>query len=125
MQQFASESSALTKSLEADQAAIQSIASTLSTISDLQETLITHLSVQNEAIGNLAGESIEQRVEVEKGNTELKRARERNRSANRMLGALLVGSGLGLLFLHGECVLRRRKSRLARTHCVCKEDSAC
>lgn len=102
LQLFQSESSSLTKSLQADLSALESVTSTLSTISSLQSTLIQHLSTQNETIGALVGEAGEQRVEVKRGNEQLKKARERNRSANRLLGALLVGSGLGLLFLHGE-----------------------
>jgi syntaxin 18 len=102
LQLFQSESSSLTKSFQADLSALESVTSTLSTISSLQTTLIQHLSTQNETIGALVGEAGEQRVEVKRGNEQLKKARERNRSANRLLGALLVGSGLGLLFLHGE-----------------------
>ncbi|PWN18894.1 hypothetical protein BCV69DRAFT_300687 [Microstroma glucosiphilum] len=100
LQLFQSESSSLTKSLQADLSALESVTSTLSTISSLQTTLIQHLSTQNETIGALVGEAGEQRVEVKRGNEQLKKAKERNRSANRLLGALLVGSGLGLLFLH-------------------------
>ncbi|PWN29869.1 hypothetical protein BDZ90DRAFT_258770 [Jaminaea rosea] len=100
MQLFASESSALTRTLQSDLAAVESVASTLSTINELQSTLIHHLSVQGETIGHLAGEAGEQRAEVEAGNKQLLRASERGRSANRLLGALLVGSGLGVLFLH-------------------------
>lgn len=102
IQLFASESSALTRTLQSDLAAVESVASTLSTINELQSTLIHHLSVQGETIGHLAGEAGEQRAEVEAGNKQLLRASERGRSANRLLGALLVGSGLGVLFLHGE-----------------------
>lgn len=107
LQLFQSESSSLTKSLQADLSALESVTSTLSTISSLQSTLIQHLSTQNETIGALVGEAGEQRVEVKRGNEQLKKARERNRSANRLLGALLVGSGLGLLFLHGELIEAR------------------
>ncbi|CAO1620652.1 unnamed protein product [Parajaminaea phylloscopi] len=99
-QLFASESSALAKTLESDLAAVDAVSRTLATISDLQTTLISHLSQQNETIANLGNEALDQRIEVQKGNDQLKRAKERNRSANRLLGALLVGSGLGLLFLH-------------------------
>lgn len=104
IQLFESESSSLSRAFQSDLSSINNITSTLSEISSLQSTLISHLSMQNEQISNLGEQGIEQRVEVEKGNKELKRAKERNRSANRLLGALLVGSGLGLLFLHGELV---------------------
>lgn len=99
-QLFASEASAFAKTLESDLAAVDAVSRTLSTISELQATLISHLSQQNETIANLGSEALDQRVEVQKGNEQLKKAKERNRSANRLLGALLVGSGLGLLFLH-------------------------
>lgn len=104
LQLFENESSALTRTLQSDLASINNITSTLNEISSLQSTLISHLSMQNEQISHLGDQGIENRIEVEKGNTELKRAKERNRSANRLLGALLVGSGLGLLFLHGESI---------------------
>ncbi|CAO1612956.1 unnamed protein product [Sympodiomycopsis kandeliae] len=100
MQQFASESSALTKTLQSDLAAVENVTRTLNTIAELQTTLVQHLTIQNETITSLSDEAIDQRIEVEKGNTQLKQAKERSRSANRLLAAFLVGSGLGLLFLH-------------------------
>lgn len=99
-QLFASESSALAKTLESDLATVDAVSRTLSTISELQTTLISHLSQQNETIAALGGEALDQRIEVQRGNQQLKKAKERNRSANRLLCALLVGSGLALLFLH-------------------------
>lgn len=104
VQLFASESSALTKTLQADLAAVENVTRTLNTIAELQTTLVQHLTIQNETIASLADEAIDQRIEVDKGNQQLKQAKERSRSANRLLAAFLVGSGLGLLFLHGECV---------------------
>lgn len=108
MQQFASESSALTKTLQSDLAAVENVTRTLNTIAELQTTLVQHLTTQNETIASLADEAIDQRIEVDKGNEQLKRAKERSRSANRLLAAFLVGSGLGLLFLHGEWWWPRR-----------------
>lgn len=114
MQLFASESSALTKTLQSDLAAVENVTRTLNTIAELQTTLVQHLTTQNETIASLADEAIDQRIEVESGNTQLKQARERNRSANRLLAAFLVGSGLGLLFLHGKS--REMERRSMRTH---------
>lgn len=102
IQLFASESSALTKTLQSDLAAVENVTRTLNTIAELQTTLVQHLTTQNETIASLADEAIDQRIEVESGNTQVKQARQRNRSANRLLAAFLVGSGLGLLFLRGK-----------------------
>ncbi|KDN52604.1 hypothetical protein K437DRAFT_272309 [Tilletiaria anomala UBC 951] len=100
IQQFESENSALLSSFESDLASVQQAESKLYAIAELQTQLIQHLGQQSEMTGKLLEESIGHSAEVGQGNTQLRKAKERNRQANRMLCLFLIGSGLGLLFLH-------------------------
>lgn len=100
IQQFESESSELVKSLAKELESINAAEKKLSEISEMQTQLIGQLNQQNEITARLYDEAIENTSEVYKGNEQLKEAKKRNREANRMLSVFLVGSGLGLLFLH-------------------------
>lgn len=100
IQQFESESSALLKSLEQDLDQVKKAESKLMEISQMQTQLIQHLNEQTELTSRLHDEAIENTSEVLQGNEQLKEAKRRNREANKMLSVFLVGSGLGLLFLH-------------------------
>ena len=102
IQQFESESSELVKSLAKELESINAAEKKLSEISEMQTQLIGQLNQQNEITARLYDEAIENTSEVYKGNEQLKEAKKRNREANRMLSVFLVGSGLGLLFLHCE-----------------------
>ncbi|CAD6884317.1 unnamed protein product [Tilletia controversa] len=100
IQLFESEESALINSLQSDLNAVLAAERKISDISELQTTLIQHLGEQSEAMNSLLGEAVDFRLEVGRGNEQLQKAKERNRSANKFLSLFLVGSGLGLLFLH-------------------------
>lgn len=113
-QMYDSEASALVKTLEQDLSAIQAAERKLVEISDLQTQLISHLSEQTELTTRLGDEAFEHQSEVQRGNDQLRKAKESNRKATQWLAMFLVGSGLGLLFLHCEssrsdCVARLRK----------------
>lgn len=105
IQQFDKESSALIKSLTDDLRAVEAAERKLSEISELQTQLIQHLGSQSEMTDNLHQEALAHTLEVGKGNEQLLRAKENNRQANRFLCIFLIGSGLGLLFLHCEHLL--------------------
>ncbi|KAE8230652.1 hypothetical protein CF326_g4341 [Tilletia indica] len=100
IQLFESEESALINSLQSDLNAVMAAERKISDISELQTTLIQHLGEQSEAMNSLLGEAVDFRMEVGRGNEQLQKAKERNRAANKFLSIFLVGSGLGLLFLH-------------------------
>lgn len=100
VQQFDSESSALVKSLSEDLAAVEAAERKLNDISELQTQLIQHLGSQAEMADHLHQEAVGHALEVGRGNEQLQRAKENNRQASRFLCMFLVGSGLGLLFLH-------------------------
>ncbi|CEH16377.1 STX18 [Ceraceosorus bombacis] len=99
-QMYDSEASALVKTLEQDLSAIQAAERRLVEISDLQTQLISHLSEQTELTTRLGDEAFEHQSEVQRGNDQLRKAKESNRKATQWLAMFLVGSGLGLLFLH-------------------------
>lgn len=100
VQQFEQESSALIKSLSEDLNAIESAERKLTEISELQTQLIQHLGSQAEVADHLNQEGIGHTLEVGKGNEQLQKAKENNRQASKFLCIFLVGSGIGLLFLH-------------------------
>ncbi|KAL9939687.1 hypothetical protein V8E36_001504 [Tilletia maclaganii] len=100
IQLFESEESALINSLQSDLNAVLAAERKISDISELQTTLIQHLGEQSERMNELVGEAGDFRAEVTRGNEQLQKAKERNREANKFLSLFLVGSGLGLLFLH-------------------------
>lgn len=109
IEMFDRESSALVQSLSDDLRAIEAAERKLSEISELQTQLIQHLGSQAEVVDNLHQEALGHTLEVGKGNEQLLRAKENNRQANRFLCIFLIGSGLGILFLH--CGLRARGPR--------------
>ncbi len=102
IQRFESENSALLRSLEEDLASVQQAEQKLYAISELQTQLLQHLGQQAELTDRLLEESVHHTTEVGQGNAQLRKAKERSRDANNFLAIFLVGSGLGLLFLHCE-----------------------
>lgn len=102
VQQFEEESSALIKSLSEDLSAIEATEKKLSEISELQTQLIQHLGSQAEVSDLLNQEAIGHTLEVGKGNEQLQKAKDNNRQASKFLCIFLIGSGVGLLFLHCE-----------------------
>lgn len=115
IQQFDKESSALIESLTDDLRAVEAAEQKLSEISELQTQLIQHLGSQAELADNLLQEAIGHTLEVGKGNEQLKRAKENNRQASRFLCIFLVGSGLGLLFLHCKWIAGDAGKRMKLT----------
>lgn len=102
VQQFDEESSALIKSLSEDLSAIEATEKKLSEISELQTQLIQHLGSQAEVSDLLNQEAIGHTLEVGKGNEQLQKAKDNHRQASKFLCIFLIGSGVGLLFLHCE-----------------------
>lgn len=100
VQQFEQESSALIKSLSEDLSAIEAAERKISEISEMQTQLIQHLGSQAEVADHLNQEAIGHTLEVGKGNEQLQKAKDNNRQASRFLCMFLIGSGIGLLFLH-------------------------
>lgn len=102
VQQFEEESSALIKSLSEDLSAIEATERKLSEISELQTQLIQHLGSQAEVSDLLNQEAIGHTLEVSRGNEQLQKAKDNHRQASKFLCIFLIGSGIGLLFLHCE-----------------------
>lgn len=100
IQQFEEESSALMKSLNEDLSAIEQTQQKLNEISDMQTQLIQHLGNQAEVADHLNQEAIANTLEVGRGNEQLQKAKDNHRQASKYLCFFLIGSGIGLLFLH-------------------------
>lgn len=101
-QMYDEEASALIKTLEADLAAVEAAERKLTEIAQLQTTLVQHLAEQADMTSHLQTEALGHSAEVNRGNQQLEKAKAANRSATKMLSVFLIGSGLGLLFLHCE-----------------------
>lgn len=102
-QVFEDEASALVQSLQADLAAVQHAEQQLHDISSLQTRIVQHLEEQNEHIDMLLSEAGTHGEQVTRGNDQLRRAKERNRQANRYLSLFFVLSGMFLLLMHCTC----------------------
>ncbi|KAL4400987.1 SNARE complex protein [Malassezia pachydermatis] len=100
VQAFEEEASALVESLEADLAAVQHAEQQLQDISSLQTKIVQHLQEQNEHVDTLLTEAGLHGEQVTRGNQQLRKAKERNRQANRLLSLFFIVSGLILLFMH-------------------------
>ena len=100
LQVFEEEASSLVQSLEADLFAVQHAEQQLHDISSLQTKIVQHLEEQNEHVDTLLDEGSTHGEQVTRGNQQLRRAKERNRQANRYLSLFFVASGLLLLFMH-------------------------
>lgn len=100
LQVFEEEASTLVQSLEADLFAVQHAEQQLHDISSLQTKIVQHLEEQNEHVDTLLDEGSTHGEQVTRGNQQLRRAKERNRQANRYLSLFFVASGLLLLFMH-------------------------
>lgn len=99
-QVFEEEASALVQSLQADLAAVQHAEQQLQDISSLQTKIVQHLEEQNEHVDTLLSDAGTHGEQVTRGNQQLRRAKERNRQANRLLSLFFVLSGLLLLLMH-------------------------
>lgn len=99
IQQFETEASLALQSTQTDLAALKLAESSLLEISALQSQLVVHLTQQTELTDKLWDESVGVTGKVEEGNTQLKKARERNRESRVWLLIFLIGASLSLLFL--------------------------
>lgn len=97
---FEEEASALIQSLQSELQAVQHAEQQLHDISDLQTRIMQHLQEQNEQTSQLQTEAAGHGEQVTSGNEQLRKAKERNRAANRFLSMFFVISGLLLLVMH-------------------------
>lgn len=104
VQLFEEEASALIQSLQSELQAVQHAEQQLHDISELQTRIMQHLQEQNEQTSQLQTEAAGHGEQVTSGNVQLRKAKERNRAANRFLSMFFVISGLLLLIMH--CMLR-------------------
>ncbi|WFD46632.1 hypothetical protein GLX27_001269 [Malassezia furfur] len=100
VQMFEEEASALIQSLQSELQAVQHAEQQLHDISDLQTRIMQHLQEQNEQTSQLQTEAAGHGEQVTSGNEQLRKAKERNRAANRFLSMFFVISGLLLLVMH-------------------------
>lgn len=100
VQMFEEEASALMQSLQSELQAIHVAEQQLQDISELQTRIMQHLQEQNEQTTQLQSEAAGHGEQVTSGNQQLRKAKERNRQANRFLSLFFVISGLLLLLMH-------------------------
>lgn len=99
VQQFEAEESALLKATQTDLEALHKAESSLFEIAALQTQLVTHLTQQSELTDQLWEDAITVSGEVDRGNSQLKKAKERSRDSRMWLLVFLFGSSFTLLFL--------------------------
>ncbi|KZT62895.1 hypothetical protein CALCODRAFT_425438 [Calocera cornea HHB12733] len=99
-QLFELENASILRSAENVLAQVQRAESSLHDISALQSELVHHLTVQSEMTDRLYEEAMSTQREVERGNDQLRKARERGGDARRWLLVFLIGASLALLFVH-------------------------
>jgi hypothetical protein len=81
LQLFEEENKGMFEHFNDQMAKVTQVEKNLMEISSLQQTLVGHLSVQGEMIGNLVTDAANTDVNVRKGNRELKKASERGSTA--------------------------------------------
>lgn len=99
IQQFEAEESALLKATQTDLASLKQAESSLLEIASLQSQLAMHLTQQAELTDKLWEEAMGVTGKVDEGNTQLKKARERNRESRVVLLIFLLLSSATLIFL--------------------------
>lgn len=99
VQQFEAEESALLKATQTDLDALHKAESSLLEIAALQTQLVSHLTQQSELTDQLWEDAITVSGEVERGNKQLRQAKERSRDSRIWLLVFLFGSSFTLLFL--------------------------
>ncbi|GAA5883924.1 hypothetical protein JCM3774_005250 [Rhodotorula dairenensis] len=99
VQQFEAEESALLKATQSDLDALHKAESSLLEIAALQTQLVTHLTQQSELTDQLWEDAVTVSGEVDRGNAQLKQAKERSRDSRLWLLVFLFGSSFTLLFL--------------------------
>ncbi|KAJ0421708.1 snare-complex protein syntaxin-18 N-terminus-domain-containing protein [Aspergillus carlsbadensis] len=81
LQLFAAENDSMVRYYEDTLSKVQNAEKSLLDISSLQQTLVTHLSTQEEYIGQLVSDASNTETNIGRGNKELKRATERRSAA--------------------------------------------
>lgn len=99
IQQFEAEESALLQATHTDLASLKLAESSLLEISALQSQLAMHLTQQGELTDKLWEEAVGVAGKVDEGNTQLKKAKERNRESRIILLVFLLMCSFSLLFL--------------------------
>lgn len=99
IQQFSSENDTLLESMNTTLNTVLRAEKSLLEISQLQSTLIAHLATQTEAIELLYDEAIETVADLDRANTQLKKAKERGKEGRLYLVVFLIMASLTLLFL--------------------------
>ena len=98
--QFEQENAAILRQVEDVLQSVQLAEARLLDISALQSQLVAQLTRQTEVVEQLYDEAIASQAEVEKGNKQLKQAKERARESRKMLLVFIFGATLAILFLH-------------------------
>jgi syntaxin 18 len=99
IQQFASENDTLLESMSSTLNTVLRAEKSLLEISQLQSTLIAHLATQTEAIELLYDEAIETVADLDRANSQLKKAKDRGKEGRLYLVIFLLIASLALLFL--------------------------
>ncbi|BGO92887.1 hypothetical protein NBRC10512_008007 [Rhodotorula toruloides] len=99
IQQFEAEESALLKATQSDLESLKTAEFSLLEIASLQSQLAIHLTQQAELTDKLWEEAITVSGEVDRGNKQLKKAKERGRESRMWLLIFLFMSSFTLLFL--------------------------
>lgn len=100
IQQFEAENAAILRQQEDLLASVKQAESRLLDISALQTELVVQLARQTEMVDTLYDEAIASQTEVEKGNEQLKKARERAKSSRKWILMFILFATFCLLFLH-------------------------
>jgi syntaxin 18 len=100
IQQFEAENAAILRQQEDLLASVKQAESRLFDISALQTELVVQLARQTEMVDTLYDEAIASQTEVEKGNEQLKKARERAKKSRKWILMFILFATFCLLFLH-------------------------
>jgi syntaxin 18 len=100
IQQFEAENAAILRQQEDLLTSVKQAESRLLDISALQTELVVQLVRQTEMVDTLYDEAMASQTEVEKGNEQLRKARERARSSRKWILMFILFAIFCLLFLH-------------------------
>ncbi|KAJ7744535.1 snare protein syntaxin 18/UFE1 [Mycena maculata] len=98
--QFETENANILRNVQDTLESVQQAESRLMDISALQMELVTHLTRQTELTNQLYEDVIATTSTVEKGNVQLKEAKQRGNDGRLFIILFLIGASLSLLFLH-------------------------
>ncbi len=98
--QFEEENAAMLKSVEDTLQSVQLAESRLLEIGALQTELVVQLARQTEVVDTLYDEAMTTQAQVEKGNAQLRQARERGKISRKWILLFILMATFALLFLH-------------------------